>query len=1116
MIQPYRYRCSMPERIQYVSYQQLGNRIEECLDGSDELSREIHWQFFSCHFEDDFACWFLRHEKLNEVQLLFHHHCDSVWDVMDGEDERNCSYWVCTSDMYQCPETGQCINRAWICDGEFDCANGADELNCSLPKSYWIEEDKCDRSLEHFCITKGYLSNQLIHRPCINYSKAGDGAVDCMGGRDERNTALCADYRILGNRFTCDNMTKCIDSESICNGIIDCFDRTDELICSWNRQQCRHGQFACKDLDTCIDHRCDPKENCSFNEHLFWCSSATNSSATYRQSKIRRTSEYLSFCNRFSNVIASSATAPIIDDGNQPVINVLEFCNRGFYLSTNNGTGLQCFCPPSYYGDQCQYTRRRATVLVQFDRRHRSDIPSALHVIVSLVYNHSSIVDQQAFVDVDEAFPIKHHIYLLYPRPHVKGSYSIRFEAYNGTYLLSMWNYPIGLLDFLPVFRLAKILRFPDEYLPRSCAQNHCENSGTCFRNNQNISDYMCLCQRGWYGEHCEEQLLHTNCASHALARDRNLCVCPYTYLLPHCYIRNTICERSKPWSDNEICYPLSVLPPNQFECLCTLQDCNRHNPRLVLQGRERNDQSFLLQLLKFSSSYPRLRQQLLIQAKSKFPIERVINTWDSRSLSHVVPEVGLLYTFERRTESVEMTLHLLYVNCTNKLLNVSIDLDTQLRRCHSLDEDAHGASVKLYHTFCRQLSFRPCFYSKNYVCYCNEVTNRSECLSYRQRSTACSHCINRGRCIQGDLQNRSDFMCICPQCVTGFLCQFSSIRFSISLEILIERTAWHYRHFIGPVIFLLIGGIFNGLSMTILVNRKIRQTGVGLYLFLNAITSQLVLILLCTRVTYLVAARQVTISPWTNKLLCKSQPYLMSSLYYLSQWFTAFVTVARAFTASSPVRFRCFGTSKSARTSAILISLFIFATFYRQIVEYKIVVHPHDSHPWCVQEINPADKRFVQYTALAHQITPFAINFTATVLIIVAISRSKAAVHHLNRRSALIQQARRQADLLIGPLMSFLTQLPQLIILFLNACDYEQSTWFVQLTLVFYYISFIPQMSLFFIYILPSSLYKQLLRDETNWFKCLTRLLECRRSQKHVIIPAVSNQTCLVTKQLI
>ncbi|CAF3540258.1 unnamed protein product, partial [Rotaria sp. Silwood2] len=250
MIQPYRYRCLDPLIRQYVSYQQLGNEIEECSDGSDELSDELHWPFFRCEFEDEYACWVLRgtgldnNDRIKDVRLLFHRHCDSIWDTRDGRDEKNCSQWICALGMYQCQGTGQCINRTQLCDGEFDCDNGEDELNCSITKLHWSLEDQCNNSREHFCITFEFLSNQTLYRPCIDYSKTGDGFIDCIGGRDERNVFSCSDHRMLGDRFLCDNATKCLGHTVICNGINECFDQTDELICFWNRYPCRMGQFA--------------------------------------------------------------------------------------------------------------------------------------------------------------------------------------------------------------------------------------------------------------------------------------------------------------------------------------------------------------------------------------------------------------------------------------------------------------------------------------------------------------------------------------------------------------------------------------------------------------------------------------------------------------------------------------------------------------------------------------------------------------------------------------------------------------------------------------------------------------------------------------------------------
>ena len=83
--QPNRYRCAAFTPYQFVSFPQLGNGIDECLDGSDELSHELQWSFFRCEYEDDYACWVFRgglnEERIKDVQLLFHRHCDSIWDT---------------------------------------------------------------------------------------------------------------------------------------------------------------------------------------------------------------------------------------------------------------------------------------------------------------------------------------------------------------------------------------------------------------------------------------------------------------------------------------------------------------------------------------------------------------------------------------------------------------------------------------------------------------------------------------------------------------------------------------------------------------------------------------------------------------------------------------------------------------------------------------------------------------------------------------------------------------------------------------------------------------------------------------------------------------------------
>ncbi|CAF3980544.1 unnamed protein product, partial [Adineta steineri] len=662
---PYRYRCSDLSITQYVSYQQLGNGVEECADGSDELSNALNWYYFRCDFGEEYPCWVFRNayidntDRVNNMQLPFHRYCDSIRDTRDRHDEKNCSQWVCPQDMHQCRTTGQCIDKDNLCDGDFDCDNGEDELNCSIVKSRWILEAQCNNTKEHFCITQHFLINQTLHRPCIDYWKAGDGQLDCIGGRDERNVFVCPDHHILGDRFLCDNATKCLSYTIMCNGIVDCYDQTDELICFWTRHGCIENSFACYDNKTCTFDRCSHRSICSDNEKFFWCPSPYENN--YRISKVRRRSNYLLFCENVELANTSGTLPSNTDTKRMSDPQLHGYCSRGFYLLSGDGKEPVCFCPPSFYGHRCQYDRLRVTVRIRFDRRHRSDLPPLLHVLVVLLHNRTFIIGHQRFVDIDEEFPQKHKAYLIYSYPN-----------------LTVFNNTIGIL---PVFQLAKILRFPDRSLPWRCPHNHCQNNASCYMIvNNDENNYYCLCQRGWKGNLCTESLKQNKCSSHALTLNEDLCVCPYEYLPPHCFVRNTICEKQTSIfsSTNGICLPFSILPPHEY---WYFRDSSKSDgsskSMLTLNKRKPNEEAFLLQLLKISHDYPKLRQQILIPKSTYFPITFIINSRDSL-YNITVPEISLLYTYERQRDSVTVHLSMLYVNCSNSLRNFTVDLNSQ------------------------------------------------------------------------------------------------------------------------------------------------------------------------------------------------------------------------------------------------------------------------------------------------------------------------------------------------------------------------------------------------------------------------------------------------------
>ena len=899
---------------------------------------------------------------------------------------------------------------------------------------------------------------------------------------DERNTMFCPDHTMLGDRFICDNRTKCINYRAICDGIHDCLDHTDEIVCFWNRSFCPSYTFSCGDLlSGCKMARCMSGESCTDKSDRFWCPRVPNE-LSYRPGKLSNSSSYEFVCSQTFRPDPKALTSVSMSDVRNEVIS-LGYCNRGFYLTMSDSGLRVCFCPPSFYGNRCQYESRRINVRYRFDRRHRADIPMVIVVLTLLIYNRSQIIDYKIATDVVEAYSTKTNEHLGYPRPRPRGLYSIRIETYASTDFLAAWEYPVSPFDFLPLFRIAKLLRFPDRTLPWFCFYNLCRNGGTCYMMNDN--QQLCLCKRGWQGQFCENRIEQTiKCAPHAFVRDHDICICPYGYMNPFCFVRNSGCDSQNqcPNSKQSKCYSFSTQPINRFRCVCLLENCDGKVPIIFLNRELPNPYPFLLQFLELSwSAYPIVWSQILLYSSTQFPTKRHIDRAFYTAENRNMPQIGLLFMFQPQLRTVARTLHILLVNCSNKTLNYTVNLDKDPLSCSFLNE-REGSLVKRYHSFCQRSLTTSCFYSRRYLCFCNGPTsNRSECIPYVQQNIDCDYCLNEGYCVQGDLHNKSNFACVCPRCASGQLCQFSPSRFSISLELLFEKTTWIYFHFIGATVFALLGFVSNSLCSMTFFRPKSRQTGTGIYLLINSVISQSLLTLLLTRVIYLYLSRRLAISTTIDLALCRSLPLLMSVFNYISIWLMTSVTIERALAGSFPTRFAYLRTQKSAVIITIIIVVVTGASIYPHMDQYKLVKHTGSLYSWCINEIKEERAFLIRLTTLFHQIAPFVINLFAGMTIIVAISRSKSVLHHKKKRVAFMQQIRERMNLLVGPTVCFITQLPQLVVIFIDACIYDQKPWFISLTLLTYYLSFVPQISLFLMYVIPSPLFKQVFTTQTT-----------------------------------
>ncbi|CAF1254396.1 unnamed protein product, partial [Didymodactylos carnosus] len=497
-----RYQCETTPGLVLPHF--LGDKEKQCEDGSDEMSSVVNWQIIFCD-EVQQHCRLIRQswaQRSNRLAIDFHGICNSHWDVRNGLDEINCTDWVCgTSSQIKYKRddvelwNGNCVWPPKRCDGIWNFIDGRDELNCDAEHSaYKIKLPPC----------RNITTKEIID---INskWRLRGDVHVDCIGGQDERNTYACQDGLSLNERFLCLNGT-CIEQMYTCDGFKHCLEGEDEdLYLCTNRSAslCPPGTCECNPdhpfLMECISNtkRCDNIVNC------------------------RNTMEDERFCYR---------ATPVEDDIIIPETKSASenkfawYCDRGVLILRRNQ--LACLCPPSYFGNRCQYHNHRLTVAVvldastvtDFTRRAKISLFPIVRLLVLLEYKNRTI-DHFIITQLAKATPT-HRFYLNYPwilLEHIhfdqNSQFKIKFLLYNididYVKLLFFWEYDVEY-PFLPAYRLAKILHVDlreRRRLLRQVCSGQCLH-GTCYPILNKENDYYCDCEIEWNGKNCDEAVL--------------------------------------------------------------------------------------------------------------------------------------------------------------------------------------------------------------------------------------------------------------------------------------------------------------------------------------------------------------------------------------------------------------------------------------------------------------------------------------------------------------------------------------------------------------------------------------------------------------------------------
>lgn len=300
--------------------------------------------------------------------------------------------------------------------------------------------------------------------------------------------------------------------------------------------------------------------------------------------------------------------------------------------------------------------------------------------------------------------------------------------------------------------------------------------------------------------------------------------------------------------------------------------------------------------------------------------------------------------------------------------------------------------------------------------------------------------------------------------------------------------------------IIMFMGGLINGVfSCITFQNKQLRNVGCGLYLLASSITSLISLSIFTVKFWFVVLTHMAVSMNISIMLIgCKViEPILKISLY-LDTWFNACVAIERAINVSKGVNFDREKSRRVARWVIMILPFCVMSSLIhepikRDAFEFKTdrneslgknetVKYTRNNYIYCITRYSPSLEKYNTSILFVHLLVPFVINLFSALYIIFGVARHRSVSKpERSYREHVQQQFNEHKQLVMSPLVLVILSSPRLIIALLPGCiNVSQNPW---LYLSAYFISFIPSMLVFIIFVLPSDLYKKQFKDTlTTW----------------------------------
>lgn len=398
---------------------------------------------------------------------------------------------------------------------------------------------------------------------------------------------------------------------------------------------------------------------------------------------------------------------------------------------------------------------------------------------------------------------------------------------------------------------------------------------------------------------------------------------------------------------------------------------------------------------------------------------------------------------------------------------------------------------LELYQLPCMRNDDLQCFHGDGYFCVCT-TERHTNCMQFtEQNQFSCSTndmCENSFKCLQDAPRCPRKKICLCNDCFFGDTCQFYAKGLGSSLDEILGYEIKHntplsrqtFRVHIATIITMIlftIGTVGSILCIIIFTRPQSQEVGCGAYLLASSVSSLVVTNLFVLKFWLLLLSQQTFSGRYyiTHLNCLIIEPFLKATIH-LDNWFNACVAIERAVAVAKGIDFDKRNSKKASKFIIIVLLFGVVSLYLPQFMHLQVFEDDIENRSWCVVAYQPWLHFYSMSLIFVHYFVPLLLNVVSTLSIIfVTANRRITTQAKLTYFRQFLSKLRKYKHLIISPTIIVLLTLPYLIISIILDCDKSSKLfWFY---LVGYFLSHVPSVSIFFIFVLPSPLYRQQLK---------------------------------------